>query len=312
MIEQLTQNNRLQSKSGAPGRLEPRNFILHESARAHHWSGRGLLSIKSFSGGRALYNTGGGYRAVDDTCYLILNDGQDYSITVDSASKVESFCVFFEPGLVEDVYRTCLESESRLLDEPSLDYRPISFFDRTYPHDGVLSSTLSLIRISHRAQSGRPGWLQEHLRLLAGKLLKVQCEAMKETSALASVRASTREELYRRLHRARDYVEALFDSPLTLNDIARAACLSPSHLLRTFRQAFGCTPHQYLTRIRIQRARRLLTETELSITSVCLSVGFESLGSFSALFRRSVGLSPEKYRLQNGDFREARTRLHRL
>ena len=81
-----------------------------------------------------------------------------------------------------------------------------------------------------------------------------------------------------------------------LDEVARVACLSPSHLLRTFKQLFGESPHQYLTSLRIERAKALLAGSKLTVTDVCLAVGFTSLGSFSRLFRRRGGLSPAQYR----------------
>jgi AraC-like DNA-binding protein len=128
------------------------------------------------------------------------------------------------------------------------------------------------------------------------RLLRVHRQIYKEVEALDAVRASTREELYRRLHRARDYAQARFDQPLTLEEMAQIACLSPNHFLRTFRQVFRQSPHQYLTALRMERAQKLLAVTELSVTEICYAVGFASLGSFSWLFRRHFGISPEAYR----------------
>jgi AraC-like DNA-binding protein len=89
----------------------------------------------------------------------------------------------------------------------------------------------------------------------------------------------------------RDYAE-----PLDVAVLARAAFASPSHFSRSFRQAFGETPHQYLLRRRIERAKELLRGTEHSVTEICLSVGFQSLGSFSTAFRSLVGEPPTAYR----------------
>ena len=91
-------------------------------------------------------------------------------------------------------------------------------------------------------------------------------------------------------------MHALFAEPVTLREMAGAACMSPNHLLRTFRQAFGETPHQFLTTRRLEEARRLLADRELPVTEICLAVGFESLGSFSTLFRKRFGVSPSEYR----------------
>src|SRR5262252_8951670 len=67
-------------------------------------------------------------------------------------------------------------------------------------------------------------------------------------------------------------------------------------LLRLFRDAFNMTPHQYLIQRRIEKAKELLRSRRLSITDVCFEVGFESLGSFSSLFRKRVGQPPTTYR----------------
>src|SRR5205823_868192 len=112
-------------------------------------------------------------------------------------------------------------------------------------------------------------------------------------------RAATRLEIFRRTLMARDFMEASLDRPVSVAEIASVACFSPFHFLRSFKQVFHETPHQYLTRRRIERAQDLLVQTELSVTNICLDIGFESLGSFSTLFRRHTGVSPERYRSQN-------------
>ena len=89
----------------------------------------------------------------------------------------------------------------------------------------------------------------------------------------------------------RAYTEAL-DIP----SLARIAHVSPAHFIRTFRATFGETPHRYLQRRRVERAMFLLRETELSVTDVCMRVGFSSLGTFSRTFRDILGESPSAYR----------------
>ena len=98
-----------------------------------------------------------------------------------------------------------------------------------------------------------------------------------------------------RLLRARDAIHFRYAEPLRLDELAREAALSPFHFLRLFRHAFGETPHQYLTRVRIEKAKALLLRGG-AVTEVCLDVGFSSLGSFSALFARRVGAPPTAFR----------------
>src|SRR5262245_25550351 len=99
-----------------------------------------------------------------------------------------------------------------------------------------------------------------------------------------------------RLCRARDLVRDGFAEPISLADCAAEAGLSPWHLLRAFRAAFGETPQNFRTRLRLERARDLLTVTGRSVTEVCLDVGFSSLGTFTTLFTRAVGYPPSEYR----------------
>jgi transcriptional regulator GlxA family with amidase domain len=133
---------------------------------------------------------------------------------------------------------------------------------------------------------------------LLSELLRRNGDTRREIELLPFVRAATREELYRRLHEARQYIHDGYPAPLTLAELARVACLSPNHLLRTFRQLFGQSPFQMLTRMRLEKARELLVRTDAPVAEVCTAVGFGSLSSFTGLFKRTYGTPPHGYRQQ--------------
>jgi AraC-like DNA-binding protein len=100
------------------------------------------------------------------------------------------------------------------------------------------------------------------------------------------------------LCRAKDFIRDAFAESIELEDVALEADLSAWHLLRRFRQAFGETPHEFLTRLRIEKAKELLTLSDRPVTEICFDVGFSSLGSFSTLFAKKVGVSPLGFRRQ--------------
>ena len=104
------------------------------------------------------------------------------------------------------------------------------------------------------------------------------------------------EQQNRRMLRARDAMDRQFADPLDIPALARIAHVSEAHFIRTFRATFGETPHRYLQRRRVERAMALLCSTDRSITDICMSVGFSSLGTFSRTFRDIVGESPKEYR----------------
>jgi AraC-like DNA-binding protein len=103
----------------------------------------------------------------------------------------------------------------------------------------------------------------------------------------------------RHLLRARDHVDVHYGDPeLDVPALARRAHVSTAHFSRCFKETFGETPHQYLQTRRIERAQELLRLTDLSVGEVCVAVGYASLGSFSATFKRTVGMSPTAWREQ--------------
>ena len=96
------------------------------------------------------------------------------------------------------------------------------------------------------------------------------------------------------LSRGRDLLADLPSSNVSIGDVAREAGMSRFHFIRRFESVFGETPHQFRTRERLAVAQRLLAHGR-SVTEVCAEVGFSSLGSFSALFARNLGVSPSIY-----------------
>ena len=103
-------------------------------------------------------------------------------------------------------------------------------------------------------------------------------------------------ERFASLRRAKDLIDRDFAEPLDLDAMAAEAGYSRFHFTRSFREAFGRTPREYLSWRRVERARELLRTASLSVTEVCMLVGFSSVGTFSARFKRVVGLSPRDLR----------------
>jgi AraC-like DNA-binding protein len=100
----------------------------------------------------------------------------------------------------------------------------------------------------------------------------------------------------RHLLRAKDLADARYFEPLDVDDLAGASGLSRAHFSREFRHAFGESPHAYLLTRRLERAAALLRNTDRSVADICLSVGLQSVGSFTTSFTRTYGVSPTAYR----------------
>jgi AraC family transcriptional regulator len=275
----------------------PCNFIAHfHSETAYYPKHDGWLSIKSASNGQELYNIDRQRLAVDDASYLILNEGQSYASEIDAGTPVESFAVFFDPSFAADVLRSLVTSSDQLLDVPQDFSQPVTFFQQLYGEDDCITPVLTRLRQEIADGTVSQGWLEEQFHLLLERLIRKHRQIGCEIEEMTSFRHSIRVELYRRLHLAQDYMVTNLHNPLTLPEIATVSCFSPHHFLRTFKQAFHETPHQFLVRKRLERARRLLALTDRSVSEICFMVGFESLGSFSALFSRRTGMPPTVFR----------------
>ncbi|HLK55888.1 MAG TPA: AraC family transcriptional regulator [Chthonomonadaceae bacterium] len=278
--------------------FENTNVIIR-SRRHHCPCGEhiGPLSIFFVSKGQEACEIDGRRFVLDESAYLIHNLGQRVSGETILETEVDSLVIGFWPGFAEDVLRSLTTPTDQLLDTPKESaLQPVQFFNQLYPHDKILSPALFRLRASLESDTVHHGWLEEQNHLLLERLLYVHRNIRNDIESVPAIRASTRTEIYQRLHRARDFMEANLDRPVTIIEIASAAWFSPHHFLRLFKQVFHETPHQYLIRRRLERAQRLLIHSDIPITDICFSVGFESPGSFSWLFRQRIGQSPEQFR----------------
>ena len=103
--------------------------------------------------------------------------------------------------------------------------------------------------------------------------------------------------LYRRIVKAKLFIDNSYSKNIDLDNIADEAFFSKFHFIRQFKKIYGKTPHKYLTVVRIEKAMQLL-RTNIPVSEVCYEVGFESLGSFSGLFKRITGFAPSAYLLR--------------
>lgn len=99
-----------------------------------------------------------------------------------------------------------------------------------------------------------------------------------------------------KLHRVIDFIEAGLDQPLSLEDLAKVADLSPFHFSRVFKLTTGETPYHFVCSRRLARAQRLLTDSQMELAELALSCGFASQSHFTAAFSKAFGTSPGRYR----------------
>ena len=270
------------------------NVLIHAKGNAQeipvHTTSLSLYSVFS---GLELHQVGRARFAVTPDRYLLLNDNQRHAHRIEDNTEV--LAIRFRTGLGADVYSAAALPPEKQLDNPDLRL-PLEFYERTYPRDTRLSQFMGFLRAFIWAEVTQDP-LEQALHPIVEHLLVLHRNLESDIERLPAAKRSTREELFRRLHIARDFIEASYLEPINLFSIADVVNLSPHHFLRLFKQTFELAPYQFVTHKRLELAKKWLTETDKDVTDICFDLGFDSLGTFSRNFKARFRVAPTQYRL---------------
>lgn len=243
------------------------------------------------AGGRETYRFAKGPTiSIGPAGALSLASGVRYAYSASKAHRFRSSMIVFPRWIVD-------EYGSSALDVYTVGHNGGLKTRRFHPDHRTLSSmnqVAALCRIGERNDAV----YEERLVLLYAQLMMAQSLTDTACLRLPTTRHTTRMELGRRVNRARDYIlENYCDDRLSLHKIAQHACLSKFHLIRTYRACTGCTPMQFVTRVRIDSAYQLLCNTSLPITEIASTVGYQDRAAFFRAFRKRYGVAPSTVRM---------------
>jgi AraC family transcriptional regulator len=271
------------------------SVLLHTRSNQCHIPAHSTsLSLYTAIRGSELHEVGVARYAVTPQRYLILNDATQHAQRLEDNSEVIS--LRFRAGLGTDIYTAFATPLKKQLEHPDFRLEPLEFYQRTYPQDPHLSQLLGLLRAFIWVGVPQDA-LEQAIQPILQRLLLLHRNLEPEIERLPAAKRSTREELFRRLHIARDFIEASFLENLDLKGIAEVVNLSPHHFLRLFKEIFTITPYQMVIGRRLEKAKQMLLTGGSSVTDVCFDMGFESLGSFSRDFKRKFGVSPSQVKV---------------
>lgn len=240
-----------------------------------------------------------GYRVpINEDVFFISNPGQRYSLEIDSITPVETFNLHFGDGFLEQALASLTLPSEQLLADPQRQALDFAFANRLYPRDEAFTAWLRHMRQLDLNGAHSQALEASMLELLL-QLLSLQDGIRQEIRRLPALKQGTRSELHLRLNRARDQLMSTSDN-LSLDQLADTACLSKYHFLRLFKSAYGVTPHQFQLRLRMDKARSLLTRTGLSIQEIAWALGYDDPAVISRQFRSQIGVYPSQYRAQVG------------
>lgn len=255
----------------------------------------GPLSLKATLQGTSTWKVDDRECRVSESTYLVVNDGQPYTITYDEPRDVTTFVLLFRKGYLEEVIGGMRQCGNSIVDEP---FRSESIEVPIRLHAGssdVLRKLRSFANELGTILVERELWDLRFHQLAVALVSELSLSAPSATS-ISAIKQSTRAELLRRISIGRDFLISMSDRPVTVEDAAREACISTFHFHRVFLQTFGVSPHVFLRNVRMERAAHMLQSTPASVSEIVERVGFQSVSSFSGAFRHEFGLSPRLFR----------------
>ncbi|NRB46447.1 MAG: helix-turn-helix transcriptional regulator [Saprospiraceae bacterium] len=226
--------------------------------------------------------------------FFLTNASQAYDLEIPTSA--ETFNIHFGEQFLEEI----LESH-RFPNELEQDWRikarPYHVYNRLYPQSPPLQKLILAIHQREREDFVDPLWLEEKLYAILCIILTISHKDFTSIERLPAMKTSSREEIFRRLSLAVDLIYAQFDQSLSLEDLAQCSFFSKFHFLRLFKVVFGYSPHQFITQVRIQKAKEWLQHTDWPIHLIANGIGLENTSSFSRLFYQKTGMYPTPFRM---------------
>ncbi|MDX5480994.1 MAG: AraC family transcriptional regulator [Hymenobacteraceae bacterium] len=261
-------------------------------------------SLKYVVSGRERYEVNGRMHTVTAGNFLVVSNGSMCKFQVEEKQTVEGLCLYLDSGLVNQVWQSLQQGGEHLLDRQEADSASVvpDFYENVFKaaHTPGLNSVLTAVQHTLQASDFSEAEVNEELFYgIAEELCQLQQESQAQLHRLPALKMATREELYRRLLLARDYLHDNLTEPVSLAVLADVASVSEYHFLRQFKLAFGQSPYQYLLQRRLHLAKQLLQAGGLTVGEAALACGFKEVQAFSKLFRKATGVAPTVFqRLQ--------------
>lgn len=206
---------------------------------------------------------------------------------------MSALIVFFTPSLLNDVWHTRASPPQPLLDQPGSALPCPKFFEQVFRHSFPIAGRFEQLGNAMRAaEQSQNDLLPDLFFDLAEQWFSLQGNIDRQIGSLKAGTAATRLELYRRVSLGRDLMFDQWNQPLSLQTIARQACLSPYHFHRSFREAFGAPPMQWLRQLRLEKAETMLRAHTGSVADIAFACGFSDIFAFSKAFKRYRGVPP--------------------
>ncbi len=233
---------------------------------------------------------------LDNRHFFITNESQYYSLIVESEKPTETFNIHFGSAFFADLVHDYLSGHEKLLDNPESPEATFSFFNQITPFNANIKNLLQQLHRHAQKSTEHSLFVHELLAKLGYQLMEVETDKHRKSESIKSAKAATRQEIFKRIGQAADYIYSHAEKNISLEELAATATMSKFHFLRAFKAYYRVTPHQFILQTKLEKARELLKGSSLPIQEVGLMVGLEDKSSFSRMFKKHFNCPPSALR----------------
>lgn len=240
------------------------------------------------------FSIDGYHRTIGSNSMLFLSEGAHFNTDSLADMDVELMTLAFNPVFFEGTLQLSNATHEELLDSPVTDFdtnTDTSFRKINTEIGQTMIDLKQLFSKKHRAAFDSK--LESLIVTLFNHKSKQTTNALKK---LNIIKKSTKREMIKRLEIGKDFMISQLWTTIKLDDVCREIGMSKYHFIRSFKDYYGLSPHQFLKSERIRFSSTLLNNTNLSISKIAVKAGYESTSSFSRSFREQTGITPLRYR----------------
>lgn len=255
------------------------------------------LSIRTISDGYQYHKVNNQDLMLSRDNYLLIREGEAFYSEISTKKNVEGLLVAFEKNDVQSINNYINSRESQLLDDP---FETISDDIPLDSQTISISNDLKLLMFQLKygivTQIDYKLYYEELFMKILKTIFKDQDNINERIKKIKAKKYSTKKEIFRRVRKAKDYLDGNLGEDLSIKKLSQVATMSPFHFVRSFKDSFKYSPHAYITKQRISKAKYLLQDSNDTIGEICQQVGILNSSSFIRLFKEYEGCTPNNYR----------------
>jgi AraC family transcriptional regulator len=242
------------------------------------------------------YKVGNKEHTVNEGNFLLACKQPDVSAYFDSKKTVKSICIDICPGTVAEAFTVLTSQNDHDFDNYLAGYfKTPEFFEAVCPVNAARFGN----KLNELVMAITQGQAQDHINRewfldLTEKIIFHEYGNYLALNGIRSLKLETRKEILHRLKIAKQYMDDEYLNIDEINQVATFCTMSEFHFFRSFKQAFGISPYQYLLNKRLELAKELVTSGDMSVTAIATHCNFPDIFTFSKAFKRQFNVAPSR------------------